>query len=606
MNLGDKIKDRYRVDAKLGEGGMGQVYRCYDQQLNREVAIKLLLEDVTAQVVLRFHAEAKALAQLDHPNVSSVWDFGQDEEGQLFLVMEYIKGESLTRFIKKKGGLSFADAKPIFEKICLGLRHAHFHKILHRDIKPGNVMLASGRPEEESVKLVDFGLAKQTDRNQSLTSTGAALGSPPYIAPEAVQGREIDVRSDIYSLGCLFFELLAGKPPFMEQTPVHTMMAHMNKMPPTLAERSGRVFDEEVEDFVQLFLMKNPEERFQNVDEILEELEIVSASLLERQEAQERSVWAAAAAAVINARKAIEARIDRKWIVASMFVVILGTPLAVYVFKNLFPKENMGTEVTGTSSQGAVNDTISRHLDEGTWQKKVQHPVGVVRSRFDVELNPRVGVRVPAKICSLFGKLSDEKLLEEAPKNKDSKSVRLEDVQASDEGLRPFLSIPAWTFYFKFTPVTEKMFRYLGSNQDMYLLNITDCGEVSAAGLKYLQSGRLRALEIQPGKVRAGQIQAISGLRMLNILSINQFEMHKDDLKDLTKMPGLYALHMKDCKTTGILNALGKWKRCINLHVTECDLTEDDLKSIGKLSNLMELHLHDTNMNDERLLELRG
>ncbi|MDZ4837529.1 MAG: serine/threonine-protein kinase [Candidatus Melainabacteria bacterium] len=192
------IDGRYRVDKRIGQGGMGQVFEGHDQVLDKTVAIKVLFPNTSDSVIKRFHAEAVALGQLKHPNILSVQHFGQSNDGVLYLVTDFIQGESLNDIIENRGAQTFFDVLPIFERICRGLRYAHANNVLHRDIKPSNVMLESDRSRDDSVKLVDFGLAKQADKDFELTKAGSAMGTPGYMSPEAIHGKEADERSDIY------------------------------------------------------------------------------------------------------------------------------------------------------------------------------------------------------------------------------------------------------------------------------------------------------------------------------------------------------------------------------------------------------------------------
>ncbi len=605
MNLGDRIKNRYRIDGKLGEGGMGQVYRGWDLELNREVAIKLLLEDVTAQVVLRFHAEAKSLAQLDHPNVSRVWDFGQDDDGQLFLVMEYIKGDSLTRAIKKNGPFSYFDAQPIFEQICHGLKHAHFYSILHRDIKPSNVMVASGKSTEESVKLVDFGLAKQTNKNQSLTSTGAALGSPPYISPESVQGREVDVRSDIYSLGCLFFELLAGRPPFLEQTPVQTMMAHVSKLPPSLSERLDQDVDEEIEAFVGKFLSKDPDQRFQNMDEVLEELDSLTSLLYARAEPPVVGFWEQRVLDI--QRKSEETKLllkkDSKIILIVAIVFVLVGVGGFCLIPLINPPKADFPEHRLMKDAAKVKDAPERFEEVALFQKGI-HPNGVQKfvEKFSVPGSPNK-LKIPT--CRVYGTVTDTQLQAEVASCMDRKAVMLESVKGpTDLGFRPFLAIPSEKFTIKFMPVTDSMLKFLGENEHIKLLSMLDCGELTKVGLEQLHQSHLIALEVAPGKVPAGQIQAIAGIKTLNQLVLKGFELNAEDIKSLAKMPELIVIQFKGCKVSGLLPNMHAWKRGLNLLVTDCELTRVDVQAISRLPKIQELHLNDTNLSDDLILEL--
>ena len=263
---------RYRVLSLLGKGGMGIVYRVEQIFLGKELALKTidkyLLSDIT---IRRFQAEARAAFAVDHPNIISVNDFGLLDDQTPFLVMEIVNGETLGDRLKNRA-LTVDEAIPIFIQVCFGLAHAHESGVVHRDIKPNNIMLLDRLPSgtEGSVKILDFGIAKLTQHEggeiQALTRTGEIFGSPLYMSPEQCTGGQIDHRSDIYSLGCVLFEALTGTPPFVCDNALSTMMMHQAGAAPSLKEASlGAEFPQELERVVQAMLAKHPANRYQNL-----------------------------------------------------------------------------------------------------------------------------------------------------------------------------------------------------------------------------------------------------------------------------------------------------------------------------------------------------
>lgn len=265
--------DRYELVRKLGTGGMGAVYQAVDSALEKNVAVKILLPGLSADTIIRFQQEAKATARLDHPNIVRVLDFGQTPSGDLFLIMDYVGKSSLEDLIKREKRIPIEKALPIFIQIAAGLTHAHKNGILHRDVKPSNIMFSE--TQDGNVQLVDFGLAKlETANSQKLTTTGIHVGSPLYMSPEQVSGTDVDVRSDIYSLGCLMFKTLTGKPPLQGKTAIDTIMMQRHEIPPLLSEMDcGADFSPEIEDIVAKTLEKDPADRFQTAEELKVALE---------------------------------------------------------------------------------------------------------------------------------------------------------------------------------------------------------------------------------------------------------------------------------------------------------------------------------------------
>jgi serine/threonine-protein kinase len=258
----------YRVEALLGEGGMGRVYRALDEALNRSVAVKTLLPTLAAdpEFVARFKREAQSAAALNHPNITQVYTIGQ--EGSIpFFAMELIRGRSLDTLIKQQGALDAQLAASYILQAAEGLRHAAGKNLIHRDIKPSNLMLT----EEGIVKITDFGLAKVARSDTQLTATGEVLGSPGYISPEQAQGGTLDLRSDIYSLGATFYHLVIGKTPFAATTAVAMIIKHMNEpLRPPCAVNTAVPF--KLSAAIQKMMAKRPQDRFQDYDALIEEL----------------------------------------------------------------------------------------------------------------------------------------------------------------------------------------------------------------------------------------------------------------------------------------------------------------------------------------------
>jgi serine/threonine-protein kinase len=235
--IGREIAGRYRVLAKLGEGGMGAVFRAEQISLKRTVAIKLLRPDVSANPMLlrRFNAEAEVVARLSHPSTVNIYDFGQDTDGTLFIAMELIEGRSLRAVIQGEAPLAPGRALAIATQVAASLADAHAHGIVHRDLKPDNVMLADRGRERDVVRVLDFGIAKLRDdaraTQAAMTQQGDMLGTPQYMAPEQIRGEPIDGRTDIYALGCLLYEMVTGRLPHDAATVLAMLSKHLIEAP---------------------------------------------------------------------------------------------------------------------------------------------------------------------------------------------------------------------------------------------------------------------------------------------------------------------------------------------------------------------------------------
>src|SRR5262245_7232331 len=263
--MGDVFANRYEVERDLAKGGMADVFVAYDRQLKRRVAVKVLFSEFARDpsFVERFRREAQNAASLNHPNIAAVYDWGQ-ERGTYYIVMEYVEGRSLRDIIRTEGPLPAAAAARITSELADALAFAHRNGVVHRDVKPGNVLItASGQ-----LKLPDFGIAaNQGDANQGLTQTGSVMGTATYFSPEQAQGHPVDGRSDVYSLGVVLYEMLAGVPPFTGESPVAVAMKHVREVPPPMRTRVPDV-PAQLESIVNAALTKDIEMRYQSADEM--------------------------------------------------------------------------------------------------------------------------------------------------------------------------------------------------------------------------------------------------------------------------------------------------------------------------------------------------
>ncbi len=280
---GTALGGRYEVVSLLGRGGMGLVYRVKQIFVNKEFALKTIDKSLMSEIaVRRFQQEAQAAFSLKHPNIIAVNDFGVLDDQTPFLVMELLDGETLGERIERTGRLTLEQAIPIFVQICFALAYAHDCGVVHRDVKPNNIMLLNDLPPgaEGSIKILDFGIAKFTGREggeiQALTRTGEIFGSPLYMSPEQCNGVIVDHRADVYSLGCVFYEALTGAPPFVGDNALSTMMKHQSEQALTLKQASlGSDFPQAIENIVATMLAKSPDSRYQNLGLLAHDLETV-------------------------------------------------------------------------------------------------------------------------------------------------------------------------------------------------------------------------------------------------------------------------------------------------------------------------------------------
>ena len=266
--IGTVLSGRYRLEAKLGSGGMSTVYLARDETLDRPVAVKVMHREMSEQEdqLQRFRQEARAVAKLSHPNVVSVIDAGEDG-GYPYIVFEYVKGETLKQRIGRVGALDTQDAIAYAIEVARGLSVAHARNMVHRDIKPQNVLI----DEDGRAKLTDFGISRQLEQ-AGVTATGRVLGTTDYVAPEQAMGHGADPRSDVYSLGVVLYEMLVGQVPFHADSQVGVAMKHVNEELPDVQRRRPEV-SAAVALVVERATAKDPAERYQSIGEMIDDLE---------------------------------------------------------------------------------------------------------------------------------------------------------------------------------------------------------------------------------------------------------------------------------------------------------------------------------------------
>lgn len=280
--IGTTIQDRYEVLDVLGKGGMGVVYKGKQLLIDRVVAIKMLRMDVAYDdnVLKRFQVEAKAASRLNHPNVIAVYDFGVVDSGQPYLVMDFVEGPNLADIIEKHGPVDYTRMANIFMQACDALEHAHNQNIIHRDMKPSNIVLLDTAEQNDLVKVLDFGIAKlmgADGQGLHLTKTGDVVGSPLYMSPEQCTGQELDARSDIYSLGAAMYEALVGAPPLRGKTAMDTLSMHVTEPPlPFIVIKPSIPIPPEVEAIVMKCLEKDRNARFASMLELRDALAAVA------------------------------------------------------------------------------------------------------------------------------------------------------------------------------------------------------------------------------------------------------------------------------------------------------------------------------------------
>ena len=357
LTRGTTFADRYEIIEELGKGGMGKVYRVEDTELKQEIALKLIKPEISAdkKTIERFRNELKIARDIRHKNVCGMYDLGE-KEGAYFITMEYIRGEDLKNLIRKMGQLSAGQAITIAKQVCDGLSEAHRLGVVHRDLKPQNIMIDT----IGDARIMDFGIARSLEA-KGITGAGVMIGTPEYMSPEQVEGKETDQRSDLYSLGIILYEMVTGRVPFEGDTPFTIGMKHKGEIPQNPKELNSQIPDD-LNNVILKCLEKEKDKRYQSVGEVRSELENIKKSI----PTTER---------IVPERKPLTSReitvqFSLKKVFIPVLVVLAIAIIAVVIWQLLPSKESVPTAPSDKPSLAIVyfeNNTGDESLDH--WRK---------------------------------------------------------------------------------------------------------------------------------------------------------------------------------------------------------------------------------------------
>ncbi|MGD9682156.1 MAG: protein kinase [Candidatus Obscuribacterales bacterium] len=561
---GDLIADRYSVIELLGKGGMGKVFRCRDRVLDKEVAIKLLLNVDTEKEAMRFQIEAKATARLNHPNILKILDFGQTESGELFLAAEYLKGRSLASEVDGYGPYKVEEALDLAAHVASALSHAHKNDVLHRDVKPSNVMLVEEEDGSRTIRLVDFGLAKVTAHDDRLTGTGVGLGSPAYCSPEQGDGKAVDERSDIYSFGCLLFYLLTGHPPFQADNPLATIFMHLNKEPPTLAEKGGIDFPAPVEALVARCLAKKPDDRPQTCDELLEMIALAQSQEPDVEQVAEDE----------PERKGLKS----KRVVFLATVTLAGALLALLIIFG-----------------------IDQTLFSGSLTSRI-----LARKKATTGNEPRGPVIVDySEAVKLEGKWTDKDLIRLIKDPNFFQFMMNDQKDVRGDGLIVLENSHAENVDLKGSSIDDRAFEHLSKMKKIRELVLDNCLNITDSGIKLMsRSKSLARLHLVGTRVTDGVFENLSSCPELDHIDISNCQQVAGTT--LGKLKNLaYLIMEEDPKIKAQLSVLKSLPNLVELNLSNCNLEDSDLAEIKDL-NLRSLELRGNHLTNSGIMQLQS
>ena len=555
---GDALGGRYEVICRLGRGGMGLVYKVRQIFLNKEFALKTIEKHSMSEIaVRRFQQEARTTFSVSHPNIIAVHDFGVLDDQTPFLVMELINGETLAERLKRVGCLPVQQAIPIFVQICFGLAYAHECGIVHRDIKPSNIMLLNGLPlgSDGSIKILDFGIAKFTAHEggevQALTRTGEIFGSPLYMSPEQCSGLKIDHRADIYSLGCVFFEVLTGTPPFIEESALTTMLKHQSEEPPTLKQASmGAEFPKTLQDIITRMLAKSPDARYQNLGWVAHDLGAVNRgdTLLqtvqpvkpeEKVVSMKRSTFAALimSSAVVSLLAGIGGYILHPGGRAKQIKHVAPEFVAL-------PNVAMDGEVTDKSLRDLLADELAAVKSGKATQadRFALMPGSILNAEAFKLIAENDWIHyLDLRNCNLDNESLDclSKL--------DLNTIDVSKTNFDDKGAEKLSSCPSvTTLYAKETGITDDGLRSLASMKNLKKLTVAFT-KVTSRGLSALTTSHVDDLNLKGSDIDDAGMDSLSQMDKLFTVTLSKTKITVDGLKKLCKSRSLRVIEASDC-----------------------------------------------------------
>lgn len=532
--------ERYKPIELLGSGTSGLVYKARDRLLNKLVAVKTMNVRSSEQLV-KFQEEAKATSILKHESIVKVMDFGVTDSEVPYMVLEYLESCTLEERLSEKERLPWWQVQSIILDMCDALAYAHENGIFHRDLKPGNILLQFDENDNVSVKIIDFGLAKITNKDEEASGEKTGIvGTPYYMSPDQGLGLDFDARSEIYSFGCVLFEMLTGKVPFAGETPLQTLSMHANSPAPRISDLTGIIFLDEIEELVSKCLAKDREKRFSSFVEVRQFVGGISQSGRHEDETEYGDTVSGESVKADN-----KARLVKTAIVSS-FVLLIGAG-AYFLYSSYTAalkkaKENkIVIKVESPAKQREVINSLSVPLEDhvfgGTWEI-ISHKSGEYMAEGKgVTDEDFKKLDLSKKFTRLKIKLSDDVTGEGLVylKSKPLRSIEIVSTRFNDQGAKNLLLFPKLrTFQLKFS------------------------NELTEAGIDEI--GKLKKLEtIQFWNMRLPKntLQMVSKLKRLTLVDLGNCKpVPLDGVKELSKLPRLNVL--KICGGSQIDDSYGE------------------------------------------------
>lgn len=590
MQAPEFLKDRYTQFELLGAGGMGVVYRAFDQTLQKDVAIKILPGQLTPERAMRFQQEARTASRLKHPNLITILDFGISPTGEPFLVMDYAAGATLDSIIKERGTIDLNSALAIVDQICEGIKHAHANSVIHRDLKPSNVIVES---VERTVKVVDFGIAKFTEESKGLTITpqGRLIGTPQYMSPEQIAGAEVDARSDIYSIGCILFHLLAGRPPFESDTSIEVLRSARTKRAPSIHEVNPSIsIPREVEELVAKSLLKEPSQRQSSVEVFQDELYAATDAVEQLEKERTARDGSKGSAELSINRGPSPRRKPRPMMIALLgigtlvpiagFVYLIMTSPAVSPTDPLASKSAPAMEInTEISVRPSQHDADIANKSKVLWKQHFKRKMQDGTERYEAldSLTPED-----------LKQMGDEKL------KVFSINFSRTSTPITDECCKLISRIDAEQLDLCTPTVTDEGLKYIGRMTNLKKLELSNC-DVSDEGVTFLQNlKKMEIIQLSKTRISDNALDVLKTFKHLKGLELFSTPVTDGGIAKLKDLP-IVEIGLMGCPrvTDKVLEPLAAHGKLTHVNLSETAITDRGLLCLRPCKNLDTLRISD-------------
>ncbi|MGD9680034.1 MAG: protein kinase [Candidatus Obscuribacterales bacterium] len=640
--------ERYKPLRVVGKGAAGKVYLCRDRLLRKKVAVKML-STLSASELVAFQEEARALSKLKHANIVSILDFGASQDGLPYMVLEYVPGVTMEQYLDEHGAMPVEDAIFVLDQVCRALDCAHREGIFHRDVKPSNILLVSDEENGLGVRLIDFGVARvrqdeDPGQGSEVLEQGRTLaGTPAYMSPDQAAGLDYDARSEVYSLGCVLFELLTGRPPFEAESPLEMISMHANREPPLVSSLIGARVPGDLEEIIATCLAKDREERFQSISQLSEAL----AALSQSESAEEETPVGRRPGAILS--MVAVAALGGVFISLAWFGLSRGEPGTTGARSDVKPVQRvrMAREAAGFTEQFSSKYFSFRPVGEGGTlsDAELEEVAEMLANEKSILLdlsNSDVhgpGLHFLSKLPIFYLNLSQNSLdldclntlrsfkrlrilkLAQTNLNDDALAVisRIRTIEEldldgcrgfTDRGVAYLAELPAvQSIILRSTAITDDSLKTLAAIPKIYSIVVEDTivGDEGLAKISHCRNIKMLYLRNCKNVSARGFALICRNMPWLTELSMGGPGIGPGDLEPVAALKDLENLNLLNCRIGAAdLKAIGTLPNLGVLYLSKGEFADRDLKSLYGLKNIRHIGFWECkNITSDGLAELR-